>query len=100
MLLVDTRLVMPTGLPRPADKPLLDIYASIVVDRDSRKGIVIGHRAAGSVKLALQSAKQIEALLGTPVYLDLRVKVLKEWQRDAKYLNRPGCQRRDDSSSL
>jgi hypothetical protein len=56
MLLVDTRLVMPTGLPQPADKPLLDIYASIVVDRDSRKGIVIGHRAAGSVKLALQPA--------------------------------------------
>ena len=40
MLLVDIRLVMPTGLPRPADKPLLDIYASIVVDRDSQKGIV------------------------------------------------------------
>jgi hypothetical protein len=55
MLLVDTRLVMPTGLPQPADKPL-DIYASTVVDRDSRKGIVIGHRAAGSVKLALQPA--------------------------------------------
>ncbi len=33
---------------------------------------------------------QIEALLGTPVYLDLRVKVLKEWQRDAKHLNRLG----------
>ena len=46
---------MPTGLPQPADKPLLDIYASIVVDLDSRKGMVIGHRAAG-LKLALQPA--------------------------------------------
>jgi hypothetical protein len=35
MLLVDIRLVMPTGLPQPADKPLLDIYASLVVERDS-----------------------------------------------------------------
>ena len=58
MLLVDTRLVMPTGLPRPADKPLRDIYASIVVDRGSQKGMVIGHRAAGSVKLALQPANR------------------------------------------
>jgi GTPase Era involved in 16S rRNA processing len=58
MLLVDIRLVMPTGRPRPADKPLLDIYASIVVERDSQKGIVIGHRAAGSVRLALQPARR------------------------------------------
>jgi GTPase Era involved in 16S rRNA processing len=41
MLLVDIRLVMPTGLPQPADKTLLDIYASLVVERDSQKGIVI-----------------------------------------------------------
>ena len=34
--------------------------------------------------------QQISRLLGTPVYLDLRVKVLKEWQRDPRYLNRLG----------
>jgi GTPase len=99
MLFVDIRLVIPTGLPRPADKPLFDIYASLVVERDSQKGIVIGHRSRLR-EISAAARKEIEALLGTPVYLDLRVKVLKEWQRDAKYLNRLGFKRRDDSSSL
>jgi GTP-binding protein Era len=75
---------------RPADKPLLDIYASMVVERDSQKGIVIGHRGERLREIGAASRVQIEALLGTPVFLDLRVKVLKEWQRDAKYLNRLG----------
>ena len=75
---------------RPANKPLLDIYASMIVERDSQKGIVIGHRGSRLRQIGATARKQIEALLGTPVYLDLRVKVLKEWQRDAKYLNRLG----------
>jgi GTP-binding protein Era len=75
---------------RPADKPLLDIYASMIVERDSQKGIVIGHRGSRLREIGTAARQQIEALLGTPVYLDLRVKVLKEWQRDAKQLNRLG----------
>jgi GTPase len=75
---------------RPANQPLLDIYASMIVERDSQKGIVIGHRGSRLRQIDATARKQIEALLGTPVYLDLRVKVLKEWQRDAKYLNRLG----------
>jgi GTPase len=75
---------------RPANKPLLDIYASLIVERDSQKGIVIGHRGSRLSEIGAAGRQQIEALLGTPVYLDLRVKVLKEWQRDAKYLNRLG----------
>ncbi len=75
---------------RPADKPLLDVYASMIVERDSQKGIVIGHRGARLREIGAASRAQIEALLGTPVYLDLRVKVLREWQRDPKYLNRLG----------
>jgi GTP-binding protein Era len=75
---------------RAADKPLLDIYASMVVERDSQKGIVIGHRGERLREIGATARVQIEALLGTPVFLDLRVKVLKEWQRDAKYLNRLG----------
>jgi GTP-binding protein Era len=75
---------------RPADKPLLDIYASLIVERDSQKGIVIGHRGSRLREIGAASRQQIEALLGTPVFLDLRVKVLKEWQRDAKFLNRLG----------
>jgi len=75
---------------RPADKPLLDIYASMIVERDSQKGIMIGHRGSRLREIGATARHQIEALLGTPVYLDLRVKVLKEWQRDPKHLNRLG----------
>jgi GTPase len=75
---------------RPANKPLLDIYASMIVERDSQKGIVIGHRGSRLRQIGAAARQQIEALLGTPVYLDLRVKVLKEWQRDPKHLNRLG----------
>jgi GTP-binding protein Era len=75
---------------RPANQPLLDIYASMIVERDSQKGIVIGHRGSRLRQIGAAARQQIEALLGTPVYLDLRVKVLKEWQRDAKHLNRLG----------
>jgi GTP-binding protein Era len=75
---------------RPADKALLDIYASLIVERDSQKGILIGHRGSRLAQIGAAARQQIEVLLGTPVYLDLRVKVLKEWQRDAKHLNRLG----------
>jgi GTP-binding protein Era len=75
---------------RPPDKPLLDVYASLIVERDSQKGIVIGHRGSRLREIGAAARQQIEALLGTPVYLDLRVKVLKEWQRDPKHLNRLG----------
>ena len=75
---------------RPADKPLLDIYASMILERDSQKGIMIGHRGSRLRDIGAAARQQIEALLGTPVYLDLRVKVLKEWQRDPKHLNRLG----------
>ncbi len=75
---------------RKADQPLLDIYASLIVERDSQKGIIIGHRGSRLKELGAAARRQIENLLGTPVYLDLRVKVLKEWQRDPKLLNRLG----------
>ncbi len=75
---------------RKADQPLLDIYASLIVERDSQKGIIIGRRGSRLRELGTAARRQIENLLATPVYLDLRVKVLKEWQRDPKHLNRLG----------
>jgi GTP-binding protein Era len=75
---------------RPVERPLLDIYASLIVERDSQKGILIGHRGSRLQQIGAAARQQIEALLGTPIYLDLRVKVLKEWQRDPKYLRRLG----------
>ena len=75
---------------RSADKPLLDVFASMIVERDSQKGILIGHRGSRLREIGAAARQQIEALLGTPIYLDLRVKVLKEWQRNPKHLNRLG----------
>jgi GTPase len=75
---------------RPDDRPLLDIQASLFVERDSQKGIVIGHRGTRLKQVGADARAQIEALLGTPAYLDLRVKVAKDWQRDPKQLRRLG----------
>ncbi len=75
---------------RPEDKPLTDIFASIVVERDSQKGIIIGHRGERLREIGATAREQINRLLGTRVHLNLHVKVLKEWQRDPKYLNRLG----------
>jgi GTP-binding protein Era len=75
---------------RPAERPLLDISATLYVERSSQKGIVIGHRGARLREVGTAARQQIEALLGTPVYLDLRVKIAKNWQRDPKQLRKLG----------
>ena len=75
---------------RPEDRPLLDIYAVIYVERDSQKAIIIGKGGSRLKAVGTQARRGIEALLGTPVYLDLRVKVAKDWQRDPKQLRRLG----------
>jgi GTP-binding protein Era len=75
---------------RPADKPLLDISANLYVERSSQKGIVIGHQGSRLRQVGTNARQQIEALLGTPVYLDLHVKIAKDWQRDPKQLRKLG----------
>jgi GTP-binding protein Era len=75
---------------RPDDKPLLDIHANLYVERDSQKGIVIGKKGARLRQVGTTARKQIEALLGTPVYLDLHVKIAKDWQRDPRQLRKLG----------
>jgi GTP-binding protein Era len=75
---------------RPADRPLLDVYATIHVERDSQKAIVLGKGASRLRDVGTTARKQIETLLGTPIYLDLRVTVAKDWQRDPKQLRKLG----------
>jgi GTPase len=75
---------------RPEDRPLLDVYANLFVERESQKSIVIGSRGSRLKDVGSRARRQIEALLGTPVYLDLRVKLAKDWQRDPKQLRRLG----------
>ncbi|MFD3455197.1 GTPase Era [Streptomyces sp. NPDC058691] len=75
---------------RPADRPLLDIHANIYIERPSQKGIIIGPKGARLKEVGTKSRRHIEALLGTPVFLDLHVKVAKDWQRDPKQLRKLG----------
>jgi GTP-binding protein Era len=75
---------------RPADKPLLDIHANLFVERSSQKGIVIGHRGERLKDVGRRARIQIESLLGVPVFLDLHVKVAKDWQRDPRQLRKLG----------
>ena len=66
------------------------IHASLYVERNSQKGIVIGHRGSRLREVGKRARLQIQDLLGTRVYLDLYVKVAKEWQRNPKLLGRLG----------
>ena len=69
---------------------LIDVHAILYVERDSQKGIVIGKGGARLREVGTAARIQIEKLLGTKVYLDLRVKIAKNWQRDPKQLGRLG----------
>lgn len=74
----------------PKSNPLLDVRVSLYVERDSQKAIVIGKGGSRLRQVGTEARTGIEALLGTRVYLDLRVKVAKDWQRDPKLLQRFG----------
>jgi GTP-binding protein Era len=76
--------------PREGRDDLIDVHAILFVERDSQKGIVIGKGGARLREVGTAARIQIEKLLGTKVYLDLRVKVAKNWQRDPKQLGRLG----------
>ncbi|TDC70360.1 GTPase Era [Actinomadura sp. GC306] len=76
--------------PREGRDDLVDIYAHLFVERPSQKGIIIGHKGARLREVGAAARRQIEALLGSKVFLDLRVSVLKDWQRDPKQLRRLG----------
>ena len=76
--------------PREGRADLLDVYVNLYVERDSQKAIVIGRGGQRLKEVGSRARVHIEALLGTPVYLDLRVKVAKDWQRDPKQLRRLG----------
>jgi GTP-binding protein Era len=69
---------------------LLEVHAVLHVERDSQKGIVIGTGGERLRTIGTVARRQIEALVGRQVYLDLRVKVAKDWQRDPKQLNKLG----------
>ena len=75
---------------RPVDRPLTDVRVTLFVERDSQKAIVIGQGGSRLRAVGAAARQGIEPLVGTPVFLDLRVKVAKDWQRDPKQLRRLG----------
>jgi GTP-binding protein Era len=83
-------VVIEEMVPREGRTDLLDVHANIYVERSSQKGIVIGKGGARLRQVGADSRRQIEALLGTKIYLDLHVKIAKDWQRDPKQLRKLG----------
>ncbi|WP_020498110.1 GTPase Era [Sciscionella marina] len=77
-------------LPREGRDDMLDIYASVHVERQSQKAIVLGKGGSRMREVGQKARRQIETLLGSKVYLDLHVRVTKEWQRDPKQLRKLG----------
>jgi GTP-binding protein Era len=69
---------------------LTKVHASLIVERDSQKGIVIGKGGETLKTIGSRAREEMELVLGGKVFLDLRVKVLKEWQRDPRALQRLG----------
>lgn len=72
------------------DSDITDIFANVVVERDSQKAIIIGHKGSRLRDVGARARAQIEPLLDTRVFLKLHVRVAKEWQRDPKQLGRLG----------
>lgn len=75
---------------RPASDPMIDVYAVLYVERDSQKAIVIGHKGERLRAVGTRARQAIAPILGMKVYLDIRVKVAKDWQQDPKQMRRLG----------
>lgn len=72
------------------DKDIVDVFANVFVERDSQKGIIIGAKGQKLKEIGQSARAAIEPLLGQKVFLSIRVKVAKDWQRDPKQLQRLG----------
>jgi GTPase len=76
--------------PRPGRDDLTDVHALMYLERPSQKPIVLGPQGARLQSVGRRARQRIEALLGTKVYLDLHIKIAKDWQRDPQQLRRLG----------
>jgi GTPase len=75
---------------RDAERDLVTVHTTVHVERRSQKPIVLGAGGARLKAVGTAARRQIEALLGSRVYLDLHVSVLPDWQRDPRQLRRLG----------
>ncbi len=83
-------VVVQEMLPHDGRDDMLDVHATVYVERQSQKGIVIGRGGERLRAVGTAARRQIEALLGTKDYLDLHVTVAKDWQRDPRQLRKLG----------
>ncbi|MDI1465575.1 GTPase Era [Catellatospora sp. KI3] len=74
----------------PGENNLTKVYAHVYVERQSQKAIMIGAKGSRLKEVGMKARAEIEELLGTRVYLDLHVRVAKDWQRDPRQLRRLG----------
>lgn len=70
------------------DDDLVDIEAVIYVERESQKGIIIGKGGRMIKEIGTRARKDIEPILGNQVFLDLRVKVEKDWSKNPQFIKR------------
>lgn len=72
------------------EENITKIFATIYVLRESQKGIIIGEKGKAIKELGTEARKEIEKFLNTKIYLELKVKTLKNWRNDLKWLKRLG----------
>ena len=72
------------------DARRIHISAVIYVERDSQKGIIIGHQGVALKKVSTESRKSLEKFFGKSIYLEVFVKVDKDWRSSQKELNNFG----------
>jgi GTP-binding protein Era len=72
------------------DKEIFDVHASVIVERDSQKAILIGKGGENLKKIGTNARTEIEKKVGMKVFLKLHVKVISNWQKDPKSLQKLG----------
>ncbi|HEY7862023.1 MAG TPA: GTPase Era [Thermoanaerobaculia bacterium] len=76
------------SLQQAPDKPVTVVYASIVVEREGQKGIVVGKGGAMIKQIGTAAREELEAETGRKFFLDLQVKVREDWRNDERFLSR------------
>ena len=75
-------------------RPFYDVHATIHVERDTQRAILIGHQGSRLKEIGIRARADIERALSAKIFLGLHIKVSKEWQRDARMLDKLGFENR------
>ena len=89
--------VVVDSFEEPGNKNLIRAYCSILVERESQKAIVIGHRGALIKRIGTEARQDLERFFATKVYLDLHVRVRAGWREDERFLDQLGLAPRSRS---